>query len=111
MKLKDFYYDLPKEYIAQDPLDKRDESKLLVIDKKTGALTHKKFYDIIDYLNPGDTLVLNETKVIPARLIGELVDTNKPCEIFLVKSRQSDYMYNELLKSNYSYFFLFFIKN
>ena len=85
MKLKDFYYDLPKEYIAQDPLDKRDESKLLVIDKKTGALTHKKFYDIIDYLNPGDTLVLNETKVIPARLIGELVDTNKPCEIFLVK--------------------------
>ena len=85
MKLNYFYYDLPKEYIAQDPLDKRDESKLLIIDKKTGELSHKKFYDIIDYLNPGDTLVLNETKVIPARLIGELVDTNKPCEIFLVK--------------------------
>ena len=85
MKLKDFYYDLPKEYIAQDPLDKRDESKLLIIDKNTGELTHKKFYDIIDYLNPGDTLVLNETKVIPARLIGEIVETNKACEIFLVK--------------------------
>ena len=85
MKLKDFYYDLPKEYIAQDPLEKRDESKLLIIDKNTGRLEHKKFYDIIDYLNLGDTLVLNETKVIPARLLGQLSDTNKPCEIFLVK--------------------------
>lgn len=85
MKLKDFYYDLPKEYIAQDPLEKRDESKLLVIDKKTGELVHKKFYDIIDYLNPNDTLVLNETKVIPARLIGLLEENNKECEIFLVK--------------------------
>ena len=70
MDLKDFEYNLPKELIAQDPLKKRDESRLLVIDKKTGELSHHVFKEIIDYLEPGDTLVLNETKVIPARLIG-----------------------------------------
>ena len=73
MKLSDFEYDLPKELIAQDPILKRDESKLLVVDKKTGELSHKVFKDIINYLNAGDTLVINETKVIPARLIGNLV--------------------------------------
>ena len=72
MQLKDFEYNLPKELIAQDPIKKRDESRLLVIDKKTGELSHHVFKDIIDYLEPGDTLVLNETKVIPARLIGNL---------------------------------------
>lgn len=95
MKLSDFEYDLPKELIAQDPILKRDESKLLVVDKKTGELSHHIFKDIKYYLNPGDTLVINETKVIPARLIGNLVmdsvgaDTIRPlgrvCEVFLVK--------------------------
>ena len=85
MKVSEFYYDLPKELIAQDPLEKRDNSKLLIIDKKTGNLTHKHFYDVIDYLNPGDALVLNESKVIPARLIGNLNDSDKICEIFLLK--------------------------
>lgn len=85
MRVSEFYYDLPKELIAQDPLEKRDNSKLLIIDKKTGNLTHKHFYDVIDYLNPGDALVLNESKVIPARLIGNLNDSDKICEIFLLK--------------------------
>ena len=76
MKLSDFEYNLPKELIAQDPIKKRDESKLLVIDKKTGELSHHIFKDIINYINPGDTLVLNETKVIPARLIGNIVGAN-----------------------------------
>ena len=78
MKLSDFEYDLPKELIAQDPILKRDESKLLVVDKKTGELSHKVFKDIINYLNVGDTLVINETKVIPARLIGNLVVEGSP---------------------------------
>lgn len=85
MRVSEFYYDLPKELIAQDPLEKRDNSILLIIDKKTGNLTHKHFYDVIDYLNPGDALVLNESKVIPARLIGNLNDLDKICEIFLLK--------------------------
>ena len=80
MKLSDFEYDLPKELIAQDPIMKRDESRLLVIDKKTGETTHRIFKDIIEYLNEGDTLVLNETKVIPARLIGNIVSPNCPGE-------------------------------
>ena len=71
MKTEDFDYELPEELIAQTPLEKRDESRLLVLDKDTGEITHKKFYDIIDYLNPGDALVINDTKVIPARIIGE----------------------------------------
>ena len=102
MELKDFEYNLPKELIAQDPLKKRDESRLLVIDKKTGEFSHHIFKEIIDYLEPGDTLVLNETKVIPARLIGTLcmgdctgelcepktvgaVSHASPCEVFLLK--------------------------
>ena len=72
MQLKDFEYNLPKELIAQDPLEKRDESRLLVIDKKTGEVSNHIFKEIIDYLEEGDTLVLNETKVIPARLIGTI---------------------------------------
>lgn len=91
MKLSDFNYNLPKELIAQDPIQKRDESRLLVVDKNTGELSHHIFKDIVDYINEGDTLVLNETKVIPARLIGNIIDTNndetlgRPCEVFLVK--------------------------
>ena len=68
MKTSDFYYDLPQELIAQDPLEDRSSSRLMVLDKKTGNVEHKIFRDIIDYLNPGDCLVVNNTKVIPARL-------------------------------------------
>ena len=85
MTTDDFDYDLPKELIAQTPLSKRDESKLLVLDKETGEVTHKKFYDIIDYLNPGDALVINDTKVIPARIIGEKEDTGAVIELLLLK--------------------------
>ena len=85
MNLSDFYYDLPKELIAQDPIEKRDNSKLLIIDKKTNELIHKHFFDIVDYLNEEDVLVINDTKVIPARLIGEINNKNTVCEIFLIK--------------------------
>ena len=85
MTTDDFDYDLPKELIAQTPLSKRDESKLLVLDKETGEVTHKKFYDIIDYLNSGDALVINDTKVIPARIIGEKEDTGAVIELLLLK--------------------------
>ena len=85
MTTDDFDYDLPKELIAQTPLLKRDESKLLVLDKETGEVTHKKFYDIIDYLNPGDALVINDTKVIPARIIGSKTDTGAVIELLLLK--------------------------
>ena len=68
MRKSDFFYDLPKELIAQDPLLKRTDSRLLVVDKNSGNVTHKHFTDIIDYIEKGDTLVLNESKVIPARL-------------------------------------------
>ena len=85
MKTDDFDYELPQELIAQTPLEKRDESRLLVLDKKTGEIEHKKFYDIIDYLNRGDALVINDTKVIPARIIGEKVDTGAVIELLLLK--------------------------
>ena len=70
MKVSDFDYPLDESLIAQTPLTKRDESKLMILNRKTGAIKHQKFYEIIDYLNQGDALVLNDTKVIPARLIG-----------------------------------------
>lgn len=70
MKTQDFYYDLPEELIAQTPLKDRDTSRLMVLDRKTGKVSHKHFYDIIDYLNPGDCLVLNDSRVLPARLLG-----------------------------------------
>jgi S-adenosylmethionine:tRNA ribosyltransferase-isomerase len=89
MDLHDFYYDLPKELIAQDPLSDRASSRLMVLDKKTGAIEHKIFRDIIDYLNPGDCLVINDTKVIPARLIGEKVDTKAAIEVLLL-TRKTD---------------------
>ena len=71
MKTSDFYYDLPEELIAQDPLEDRSSSRLLILDKETGKTEHHIFKEIIDYLNPGDCLVINDTKVIPARLIGD----------------------------------------
>ena len=85
MKTDDFDYELPQELIAQTPLEKRDESRLLVLDKETGEIEHKMFYDIIDYLNPGDALVINDTKVIPARIIGEKIDTGAVIELLLLK--------------------------
>ena len=90
MKLEDFDYYLPEELIAQTPLKVRDSSKLLVLDKDTGAISHKHFTDIIDYFNPGDTLVVNDTKVIPARLIGEKIDTGAVIEILLLKNLEGD---------------------
>ena len=71
MKTSDFNFHLPEELIAQHPLEKRDTSRLMVLDKATGEIEHKHFYDVLNYLNPGDTLVLNNTRVLPARLIGE----------------------------------------
>lgn len=90
MKVEDFDYYLPEELIAQTPLVKRDESRLLVLDKEKGEVEHKKFYDIIDYLNPGDTLVLNDTKVLPARLIGTKEETGAVIEILLLKNIEGD---------------------
>ena len=84
MKLSDFMYDLPEERIAQTPVEPRDHSRLMVIHRDTGAIEHRHFYDIIDYLNPGDCLVINETKVIPARLYGER-PTGGAVEVLLLK--------------------------
>lgn len=83
----DFYYDLPEELIAQDPLLKRDSSRLLVLDKKTGEIRHDVFHNIISYLNPGDLLVLNDTKVIPARLMGSKEETGASVEVLLLKNK------------------------
>lgn len=85
MKLHEFYYDLPKELIAQEPYKQRDMSRLLVLDKKTGALEHKIFKDIIDYLDEGDCLVMNNSRVIPARLYGIKEDTGAKIEFVLLK--------------------------
>ncbi len=90
MELKDFYYDLPQELIAQDPLEDRASSRLMVLDKNTGEITHRYFRNIIDYLRPGDCLVLNNTKVIPARLMGNKADTNAGIEVLLLKRREKD---------------------
>lgn len=85
MKLSDFDYYLPEELIAQTPIDERDKSRLMILDRKTGKIEHKHFYDIFDELNKGDVLVLNDTKVIPARLIGSKVDTGAVIELLLLK--------------------------
>lgn len=90
MKLEEFDYNLPEELIAQTPIKQRDASRLMVLDKKNGELVHKHFYDIIDYLNPGDTLVLNDTKVLPARLIGEKEETKAVIEVLLLKNKEGD---------------------
>ena len=84
MKLSDFMYDLPEERIAQTPVEPRDHSRLMVLHRDTHEIEHKHFYDIVDYLNPGDCLVINETKVIPARLYGER-PTGGACEVLLLK--------------------------
>lgn len=90
MNVKDFDYELPEELIAQDPLSDRSASRLMVLDRKTGAVAHRHFSDILDYLAPGDCLVLNNTKVIPARLWGEKEDTHARIEVLLLKRREDD---------------------
>ncbi len=90
MKRQDFYYDLPQELIAQDPLEDRSSSRLLVLDKKTGETQHHTFREVINYLNPGDCLVINDTKVIPARLIGAKEETGAKIEVLLLKRGQDD---------------------
>ena len=90
MKTSDFYFYLPEELIAQYPLEKRDYSRLMVLDKATGEIEHKHFYDVIDYLNKGDTLVLNNTRVMPARLIGEKAISGGKIEFLLLKRIEGD---------------------
>ena len=96
-KTSDFYYDLPEELIAQTPIKERDHSRLLVLDKKTGEIEHKHFYDIVDYFNAGDCLVINDTKVLPARLFGTKKDTGSLIEILLLK-RIDDKRWETLVK-------------
>ncbi|WP_150843912.1 MULTISPECIES: tRNA preQ1(34) S-adenosylmethionine ribosyltransferase-isomerase QueA [unclassified Clostridium] len=97
MKVKDFYFDLPKELIAQHPLEKRDESRLMVLNKKSGEVEHKVFKDIIEYLNPGDCLVLNDTRVMPARLYGAKEGSGGKME-FLLLNRHEDDIWETLVK-------------
>ena len=85
MNLHDFYYDLPQELIAQDPLEDRSGSRLLLLDRKTGKTEHHIFRDIVDQLQPGDCLVVNNTKVIPARLIGSRMEKGAKIEVLLLK--------------------------
>ena len=89
MKTSDFNYDLPEELIAQTPVEPRDHSRLLVYHRATGSIEHKHFYDIIDYLRPGDALVINETRVIPARLLGVKEGTGVPVEVLLLRRRSA----------------------
>jgi len=90
LKTSDFYYDLPKELIAQDPLEDRSSSRLLVMHRKSGRVEHRVFTDIVEYLKPGDCLVRNNTKVIPARLYGTRVDTGATIELLLLKRMEND---------------------
>ena len=85
MKTADFMYDLPESSIAQTPAEPRDHSRLMVLHRDTDQIEHRHFYDVIDYLSPGDVLVVNDTRVIPARLLGERVPTGGACEVFLLK--------------------------
>ena len=90
MKTSDFYFDLPQELIAQDPLEDRSSSRLLVLDRESGKTQHRVFRDIIEYLNPGDCLVVNNTKVIPARLYGSKIGTEAKIEVLLLKRRENN---------------------
>jgi len=85
MRLSDFDYELPEELIAQYPLEKRDHSKLMVVHRKDGEIEHKRFYNIIEYLRPGDLIVINETKVFPARLFAIKDRTDAKVEVFLLR--------------------------
>ena len=90
VRTDDFDYELPEELIAQEPIEKRDESRLMVLDKETGEITHSVFHDITDYLQEGDVLVLNDTKVLPARIIGEKEDTKAVIELLLLKNIENN---------------------
>ena len=90
MKKEDFYFELPEELIAQDPLEDRSSSRLLVLDKHTGQVRHRIFRDVLDYLEEGDCLVINDTKVLPARLIGSRVGTDAKIEVLLLKRMEND---------------------
>lgn len=90
LKKSDFYFDLPQELIAQDPLEDRSASRMLVLNKRTGGVEHHTFHEITDYLQPGDCLVLNDTKVIPARLLGVRQDTGASVEVLLLKRKEKD---------------------
>lgn len=90
LKKSDFYFELPQELIAQDPLEDRSGSRLLVLNQETGSVEHHIFHEIIDFLNPGDCLVLNDTKVIPARLLGIREDTGAAVEVLLLKRKEKD---------------------
>ena len=90
MKKQDFYYELPEELIAQDPLEERSSSRLLVLDRQSGAVSHHVFTEVADYLREGDCLVINDTKVIPARLIGSKVGTEAKIEILLLKRKENN---------------------
>ena len=90
MNIEEFNYDLPEELIAQTPLENRSASRLMVVDKKTGKIKHETFKNIVSYFNVGDTLVLNDTKVLPARLIGEKENTNAIIEVLLLKDLGND---------------------
>lgn len=90
MKVSDYFYELPEELIAQDPLEDRSSSRLMVLDKDTGEVKHHIFKDIVSMINPGDCLVINDTKVIPARLFGKKVETDAQIEILLLKRKEND---------------------
>lgn len=90
MELKDFYFDLPNELIAQEPIKERQMSRLMVLEKQSGQVSHKIFKDIVDYIESGDTLVLNDTRVIPARLLGKKEDTGGKIEFILLKKIEND---------------------
>ena len=90
MKTSDFFYELPPELIAQEPMAKRDESRLMVLDKNTGEIEHRHFYDIVDMLRPGDALILNDTRVIPARLYGAKEGTGGAIEFLLLTKHSLD---------------------
>lgn len=90
LKTSDFSYDLPEELIAQEPPKQRDMARLMVCDRKSGSISHKIFHDVIDYLNPGDVLVVNDSKVIPARIMGKKADTGIDMEVLLLRQKELD---------------------
>ena len=89
MKTSDFDYNLPQDLIAQSPAEPRDHSRLLVLDRNTGQIEHRRFYDIVEYLNQGDVLIFNDSKVIPARMYGSLLDTGSKIELLLLTQSSS----------------------
>ena len=91
MKTKDFYYDLPPELIAQTPLAQRDASRMLYLDRRTGALQHRHFTDLCDYLAPGDCLVINNSRVLPARLLGHREPSGGAVEVLLLQDKGDNF--------------------